>query len=90
MPKEQSVGVKFSQGRGDRCFRNRLLIVKILTVLISQMDAATAKVVDAAMSEAFRDATVITIAHRLPAVLKTCDKVVVLSEGRVVEEGRPR
>lgn len=54
------------------------------------MDAATAKLVDAAMAEAFRDATVITVAHRLPAVLETCDRVVVMSEGRVVEEGRPR
>lgn len=54
------------------------------------MDAATATLVDAAMSEAFRDATVITVAHRLPALLQTCDRVAVMSEGRVVEEGRPR
>lgn len=54
------------------------------------MDAATAKLVDAAMAEAFRDATVIAVAHRLPALLETCDRVAVMSEGRVVEEGRPR
>lgn len=65
-------------------------MVNILAVSVAQMDAATAKLVDAAMAEAFRDATVITVAHRLPALLETCDRVAVMSEGRVVEEGRPR
>lgn len=54
------------------------------------MDAASAKTVDAAIAEAFRDATVLTVAHRLPALLQTCDRVAVMSEGRVVEQGRPK
>lgn len=54
------------------------------------MDAATAEMVDAAMAEAFEDATVLSVAHRLPSVMRHCDRVVVMSEGRVVEEGRPR
>lgn len=54
------------------------------------MDAATAALLDAAMAEAFRDATVLTVAHRLPVVLESCDRVAVMSDGRVVEEGRPR
>lgn len=54
------------------------------------MDAATAEMVDGTMAEAFRDATVITVAHRLASVMKICDRVAVMSEGRVVERGRPR
>ena len=54
------------------------------------MDGATAALLDAAMAEAFRDATVLTVAHRLPVVLETCDRVAVMSNGRVAEEGRPR
>lgn len=54
------------------------------------MDERTAKLVDRAMAEAFQDATVLTVAHRLPPVLESCDKVAVMSEGRVVEQGRPR
>ncbi|CAN0378488.1 unnamed protein product [Ectocarpus sp. 12 AP-2014] len=56
----------------------------------ARMDVRTAKLVDAAMAEAFRDATVLTVAHRLPPVLESCDKVAVMSEGRVIEQGRPR
>lgn len=54
------------------------------------MDEATAEMVDAAMSEAFQDATVISVAHRLPSVMQHCDRVAVMSEGHVVEQGRPR
>lgn len=42
------------------------------------------------MAEAFADATVLSVAHRLPSVVRHCDRVAVMSEGRVVEEGRPR
>lgn len=55
-----------------------------------QMDAATAKMVDATMADVFREATVLTVAHRLPSVLEHCERVVVMSEGRVVEQGKPR
>ena len=74
----------------DRGFVFSLHHVKTVFLFFFQMDAATAKLVDAAMAEAFRDATVITVAHKLPALLESCDRVAVMSEGRVVEEGRPR
>lgn len=54
------------------------------------MDASTAEMVDVAMAAAFEDATVLSVAHRLPSVMRHCDRVVVMSEGYVVEEGRPR
>lgn len=54
------------------------------------MDAATAEMVDAAMADVFKDATVLSVAHRLPSVMRHCDRVAVMSEGRVVEQGRPR
>lgn len=54
------------------------------------MDAATAEAVDATMMEAFGEATVLTVAHRLSSVVKHCDRVAVMSEGQIVEEGVPR
>ena len=61
-----------------------------MILLRVQMDATTARFVDSAMAEAFRDATVLAVAHRLPTVLTSCDRVVVMSEGIVVEQGNPR
>ncbi|CAM9097728.1 unnamed protein product [Laminaria digitata] len=67
--------------------RSKLVCIDEAT---SRMDAATADMVDTAMAEAFEDATVLSVAHRLPSVMRHCDRVVVMSEGRVVEQGRPR
>ena len=54
------------------------------------MDATVAEMVDATMAEVFQDATVLTVAHRLPLVVEKCDRVVVMSEGRLIEDGNPR
>lgn len=54
------------------------------------MDAATAELVDRTMTEVFQDATVLTVAHRLSSVVENCNRVVVISEGQLVEEGHPR
>jgi ABC-type multidrug transport system fused ATPase/permease subunit len=42
------------------------------------------------LARAFKHATVITIAHRMSTVLDLCDRVLVLSEGKVVEDGNPQ
>lgn len=55
-----------------------------------QMDAGTAKLVDATMAEAFQGCTVISVAHRLATVVKYCDRVAVMSDGRIIEQGLPR
>ncbi|CAM9604685.1 unnamed protein product, partial [Hapterophycus canaliculatus] len=87
-------GANMSAGQRQLLCIARALLRKSKIVCVdeatSRMDAATAKLVDAAMLEAFRDATVLTVAHRLPAVLTSCDRVVVMSEGIIIEEGAPR
>ncbi len=61
------------------------------------MDEPNSKVdqdTDAAMQDIikaeFGNYTVLVISHRLETVMNLCDKVVVLSEGRVVEQGSPK
>ncbi|CAN0108336.1 unnamed protein product, partial [Sphacelaria rigidula] len=56
----------------------------------STMDATTAEVIDTTVFKAFRDSTVVAVAHRLDSVVKHCDSVAVMSEGKIVERGIPR
>ncbi|CBJ31188.1 ABC multidrug transporter [Ectocarpus siliculosus] len=87
-------GANMSSGQRQLLCIARALLRRSKIVCVDEatarMDVRTAKLVDAAMAEAFRDATVLTVAHRLPPVLESCDKVAVMSEGRVVEQGKPR
>lgn len=55
-----------------------------------QMDASTAELIDATFFKAFRNSTIVAVAHRLSSVMKNCDSVVVMSEGKVAERGSPR
>lgn len=54
------------------------------------MDATTAELIDTTVFKAFRNSTMVAVAHRLDSVAKHCDSVAVMSEGKVVERGRPR
>jgi ABC-type multidrug transport system fused ATPase/permease subunit len=55
----------------------------------STVDAETDALIQRTVRSEFRDATVITIAHRLNTVLDA-DKVLVLGDGRVLEFGPPK
>lgn len=58
----------------------------ILDEATSAIDAKSEKIVQAALDRATKTRTTITIAHRLSTIQKA-DHIVVLSKGRVVEEG---
>nr|CAD7596643.1 unnamed protein product [Timema genevievae] len=60
----------------------------IMDEATSSVDPGTEKALLAAAAKAFANKTVITIAHRLPTILE-CDRIVVLDEGRIVEDGSP-
>ncbi len=55
----------------------------------ASVDAQTAAVVQAAIQTAFAGCTVLTVAHRLAAVIDS-DVLLVLDAGRIVETGPPR
>ena len=55
----------------------------------SAVDAETDAFIQRVVRAEFRDATVITIAHRLNTILDA-DKVLVLAEGKVAEFGPPK
>ena len=54
----------------------------------ANIDIKTEAIVQKLIKEEFRDATVITVAHRLNTVLNS-DKILVLSFGRVAEFDTP-
>lgn len=61
----------------------------LLDEATSALDAKKEEEVLNNLFEHFKDKTFILVAHRFSNLLK-CDRVVVLKEGRVVFEGRPR
>jgi ATP-binding cassette subfamily B protein len=58
----------------------------LLDEATASLDPSNETLIQQALSELIRDKTVLIIAHRLRSV-ETCDKIVVLEKGRVVEEG---
>jgi ATP-binding cassette subfamily B protein len=60
--------------------------VLVLDEATSALDNGTERAVQAALDEASRGRTTITIAHRLSTV-RDADLIAVLSGGRVVEQG---
>lgn len=90
----QEKGGNFSVGQRQLLCLCRVLLRRARVVCVdeatSSLDAATKVQVRRTIASAFRDATVVMIAHRMSTVLELCTRAVVLSEGRVVEEGDPR
>ncbi len=83
-------GHRFSGGEKQRLAIARTLLrdprVLVLDEATSALDTATERAVQAALDEARRGRTTITIAHRLSTV-RHADRIVVLDGGRVAESG---
>ncbi|WP_163719834.1 ABC transporter ATP-binding protein [Mycolicibacterium psychrotolerans] len=84
-------GLTLSGGQRQRLGIARALIrdspILILDEPTAALDAQSEQLVMSALQRLMSDRTVITIAHRL-STIRDADKIVVLEEGRVVEEGR--
>ena len=66
--------------------RNKVVVLDEAT---ANIDLVTEQKIQKLIDQSFANSTVITIAHRLNTIIKS-DKVMVLSEGKVVEYDAPK
>ena len=85
-------GVTLSGGQKQRAAIARALLadppILILDDPLSAVDAATEQAILSELASYYGSRTVIIVSHRLSAVAE-CDRIVVLEEGRIVEQGSP-
>jgi ATP-binding cassette, subfamily B, bacterial MsbA len=85
-------GVKLSGGQRQRIALARVFLrdpaVVILDEATSSLDTESERLVEAAMADLLQGRSTLIIAHRMSTVQRA-DRVVVLSGGRVIEEGPP-
>ena len=85
-------GETLSGGERQRISIARALLKNAPIILLDEatasLDAENETKIQAGISELVRDKTVIIIAHRMRTV-RNADKIVVLSEGTVSEQGTP-
>jgi ATP-binding cassette subfamily B protein len=83
-------GVTLSGGQRQRIAIARAILrdapLLLLDEATSSLDAESETQVAAALADLMRERTTIVIAHRL-ATVQSCDRILVLDEGRIVEEG---
>jgi ATP-binding cassette subfamily B protein len=83
-------GVTLSGGQRQRIAIARAILrdapLLLLDEATSSLDAESETQVAAALADLMRQRTTIVIAHRLATVL-SCDRILVIEEGRIVEEG---
>ena len=84
-------GVTLSGGQRQRIAIARAILrdapLLLLDEATSSLDAESETQVAAALGELMQRRTTLVIAHRLATVL-SCDRILVLDEGRIVEEGK--
>jgi ATP-binding cassette subfamily B protein len=83
-------GVTLSGGQRQRIAIARAILreapVLLLDEATSSLDAESETLVQAALARLMQGRTTLVIAHRLATVL-SCDRILVMDQGRVVEEG---
>lgn len=84
-------GKKLSGGQKQRMALARAILADSKIVILdeptSAVDSITESVIQENMTEILKDKTAIIIAHRLSTVWGLADKIVVLEDGKKVEEG---
>ena len=85
-------GMKLSGGQRQRLAIARAVLrdapVLLLDEATSALDSESEAAVQEAIDRLARNRTVIAVAHRL-ATLRDFDRIVVMAEGRIVDEGSP-
>ena len=87
-------GQQLSGGEKQRVAIARLALanprVALLDEASSALDAGSERDIERKLEDVIGGRTTLVVSHKLSAMLMACDRVVVLDEGAVVEEGSPR